>query len=150
MRSTQHITAYLHKQYAEAVKAVESRDISGWFDLWHTHIDWDSRANRFPSTRALVARMAYELLGVAERHFASRQEPVQLFALIDHHDTGNSAVFAHTPNPNGTAYPCELLVEWGTQAPPILADVVDRTRYDIGIGKEDGKYFIRPRPTLPA
>jgi len=140
-----NVTAYLNKKYAKAIKTIKTHDISGWYDLWHTHIDWNSRGNHFLSTRVLVARMTYELLLAAERHFSQRQEPIQLFALISDEDTGKNSVYAHTPNPNGTPYPCELKVKWGVKPPVEIADVIDQTRYEVGKGKGEVTHFIRPR-----
>jgi len=141
------IAAYLSVQYDQAVKDTESRDIFGWFNYWHTHIDWKSRCNRLPETRALVARLTYRLLLVAEKHFAPRQEPFQLFADIDNGDTGSNAVYVHTANPY-SPYPCELEVEWGAATPSELAGVMDLAAYEIG-QYDKTRYFIRRRESVP-
>jgi len=146
-RFGKRIVAYLDKHYAQAIEHTNSRDIFGWFDLWHTHIDWKSKCNRFPETRAIVARMTYELLLATERHFAPRftprREPIQIFALISE-DTGSNAVYVHTPNPNGTPYPCELSnVDWDVEAPVEFAEFVDQSIHEIGTGQSS--HFIRRR-----
>ncbi|MDR2710797.1 MAG: hypothetical protein LBB65_05655 [Burkholderiales bacterium] len=139
------IATYFAKQYAKEVEHIESLDIFSCFDLWHTHIDWESRGNRPAQARALVARMTYDLLLVTEARFAPRKKPFQIFAFIKGEDTGGNAVFVHTPNPNNNPYPCELVVDWDVAAPAELADVVDHSIYEIGKSKKEDNYFIRRR-----
>jgi len=145
-RFGKRIATYMDKHYARAVEYTESRDIFGWFDLWHSHIDWKSKCNRFSETRAIAARMTYKLLLATEIHFAPRREPIQIFALICE-DTGSNAVYVHTSNPNGTPYPCELIVDWGVEAPAELVDVVDHSIHEIG--KAPSGHFIRRRESRP-
>ena len=45
----------------------------------------------------------------------------QLFASITLGDSGGDAVYVHTPNPNGTAFPITPSGERVTQLPPLLA-----------------------------
>ena len=147
-RYKNRMEAHFRKALAAAIRDTRKRQVSGWFDLWHTHIDWKSKGNRFPENRAMVARLTYELLLATEAHFAPRSEAIQIFAVICE-DTGSNAVYVHTENPNGAAFPYDLShVEWGAPEPPELIGAIDGATYESGRKRfDDGQidYVIRKR-----
>src|SRR5690606_30388392 len=112
-------------------------DFTSWFDLWHTHIDWKARGNRYPESRAEVARATYDLLLYAEQAGADRQEPIQFFAQVCE-NTGDNAVYVHTENPNGRKFPYEFKgTNWLASAPPELDGVVNQKTHEIGLASLD-------------
>lgn len=147
-RYRKRMDAYWFRQERKALRDLEIRDIEkGWFDLWHTHPDWRSKGNRFPKNRKAVAAITYRLLLRAEELAATRKEPIQVFAILCE-DTGSNAVYLHTPNPNGTPFPCELeATDWGLKELPNLGSLVDTNTHEIGKSQhEDGTdYIIRKR-----
>lgn len=77
---------------------------SGWFNYAHQHFDWKSYGD-------ICWRERKEHLDVLFKHFsviASRvknlKRPFQMFAIIDLNDSGQDALYFHTPNPY-TEYP---------------------------------------------
>lgn len=131
-RRRKRLFARLAKAYSAAVRRVDRLDTLTWFDLWHTHIDWESIGNRHPECRAEVARLTYALLWHVEKHFSERSEPVQIFATICE-ETGNNAVWVHSANPHGNQFPYIFPNPiWRAAPPSELDDVVDQVRHEIG------------------
>ncbi len=64
---------YWARELESAKSSIDNLDFTSWFDLWHTHIDWKARGNRYPESRAEVARATYDLLLYAEQAGADRQ-----------------------------------------------------------------------------
>jgi len=86
-----------------------------WFDHWHYHADWPGWGNHGERYR----RPHLEALATVYRKVASAgktaERPFQSWISIQQ-DAGQDAVYIHTPNENGTAFPTELdWVEWGTR-----------------------------------
>lgn len=122
---------------------LEDLDVNGWFDLWHTHIDWDSKAN---AARHLVAEALLRILRYLEDRLRSRQEPIQAWAALCE-NTGDSAVYLHSPNPNGQPFPYAFQgVEWNIPSPADLLGI-DRSLLDVGQAEYDGEVvvFVRRR-----
>lgn len=143
-----------HWEAAEtkARRAIDRLDPDGWFDLWHTHIDWDGRGNSRPENRHSVALLAMRLLDYLNAHLESRADPFQAWAMICP-DTMDTAVYAHSPNPNGSAYPIVLKVSWLSGLPEELVQVVPEG-CESGVAT-DGTYVVRrvagdaSKPTTP-
>ena len=88
-------------------------DFSGgpnsWFDFWHTHVDWQGHGNgsweaRLPYLNELV-RVFDELKSELKQY----PQKYQLWILINEQDSGEDAVYIHSPNPNEENFP--LVVE---------------------------------------
>ena len=112
-RAHKRISRYLQRQEREASARIAELDPRGWFDLWHTHLDWNSKANR---DGRQVARRLVRLLGQAHERMKSRESAVQVWATVCE-STGDSAVYVHSENPNGTPFPHDFGdVMWGQTA----------------------------------
>lgn len=57
-RYLKRMSVYWAREKKKALMALDSLDMSSWFDLWHTHPDWKSKGNRFPHDRATVAKLS--------------------------------------------------------------------------------------------
>ncbi len=82
---------------------------NSWFDFWHTHVDWKGHGNnsweaRLPYLKELV-RVFNELKSKLKQY----PKDYQLWMLIDEQDSGEDAVYIHSPNPNEENFP--LVVE---------------------------------------
>jgi len=134
-------------QLARAKAVVDELDFSSWFDFWHTHVDWDCKGNRYPESRAAVAKATYELLRYAEAAAVARDEPIQIFAQICR-ETGSNAVYIHSGNPNGSSFPCKFEdTNWSPSTPPELEGVIDRDLHELGVSHfgEEETYVIRAK-----
>ena len=107
-----------------------------WFDLWHTHVDWRGEGNhRSDLRRKCLAALHAGWLRVEA--FATQLEcPWQSWLVIDSNDSGQDAVYLHTPNPNrdNFSYRFEGVV-WGATPPSWLMEFVAGD--DIELGRSD-------------
>jgi hypothetical protein len=147
-RYRKRMAAYWARAETRACRKIDGLDLSSWFDYWHTHVDWDGRGNAHAENRADVAASTVRVL----RHLATRaevrHEPLQIWATLCS-DTMSNAVYAHSPNPNGTPYPAEHRgVSWGESVPKWVDAAVDPAQ-EVGTTGHgtDLVYVIRPRPT---
>lgn len=124
---------------------VQLPELSGWFDLWHTHADWRGEGNghagvRRESIRALFA--AWERIGTL---VAVHPGPWQSWLVFDATDSGQDAVYLHTPNPNRDNFPYRFEdVVWSVRHPYWLAEFL-RDEMDVGRSEFEGGelYWVR-------
>jgi hypothetical protein len=92
---------------------------TAWWDLWHYHADWRGWGNRrWRYRRAHLAALAhvFEMISSLAERFTT---PFQAWILLSGRDAGEDAVFLHTPNPNGSEFPCPFVGPewaWGHEA----------------------------------
>lgn len=86
---------------ARARTAVDRLEPESWFDLWHTHLDWDGRGHS-PENRRMVNAVAVRVLCYLQARLAHRGTSVQLWA-DPSPATTNTGIYAHSANPNGSA-----------------------------------------------
>ncbi len=119
-----------------------------WCDLHHQHFDWLGKGNEGRAHRVRHLNAHLRALRRASIELRAQSLPHQLFGYVDLADSQNDAVYVHTPNPNGTAFPAELgCSNQECVAPPILACRVDRRLYGIFRATEKGSrvFFLVPR-----
>jgi len=119
---------------AKARRTIDQLDPHSWFDLWHTHIDWYGRGNNRAENRRSVALVAVRLLEYLDSHLGPRVDPIQTWAMICP-NTMDTAVYAHSANPNESAFPVELKVSWLTDLPEELAQVVP-AGFEVGVAAD--------------
>lgn len=142
-RFEKRISRYLAEREKRSLEALEGIEIEDWFDFWHLHPDFRIRANR---VRPMVAALTLRLLEKAESLVASRRDPIQPWAQLCE-NTGYTAVYLHSPNPNGSAYPYAFEgVEWGIAEPEEVRGLIKPT-HELGLLLSDGgkTYVIRNR-----
>ena len=143
-RFKKRIERYFAEQVARYSSHIRARELEGWFDFWHVHPDFRSKANR---ARAVAAEATLQLLDVAEAYFASRSAPIQIFATLCE-DTGSNALYLHAPNPNKTEFPHTFPgVSWGATLPDELSSVSVSSEYEVGRADYDSDvvYLVRRR-----
>ena len=136
---------YFDKMYSKALSQVHNLNIEGWFDYWHTHLDWKSKGNRNIETKSWVAHLTYDLLKEVELYTGSQKSRLQVWAMI-FENTGNNAVFIHSENDNNTPFPNDFEgVSWGVEEPPELIGVIERSEHELGRKDYGGEvmYYIR-------
>ena len=147
-RYKKRMNAYWTRERIKVLSAISSLNFSSWFDLWHTHPDWNSKGNRFPEHWATVAAITYEAFKHAERLAATANaSAIQVFATICV-DSGNNAIYIHSDNPNGTTFPHEFpSTEWGVGDPAELAGLIEQTTHEVGRKQygEDVYFIIRKK-----
>jgi hypothetical protein len=132
---------------AKGRHAIDRLDPSSWFDYWHTHVDWKGRGNRRVENRLAVYSRALDLLRYLDGRLSSRNEPIQTWATFCP-NTMDTAVWAHSPNPNGSEFPRDFAeVDWVAVVPEEIATLVAEP-YQVGAAHYSGEvvYLVRRRP----
>lgn len=94
-----------------------------WFDLWHTHVDWRGEGNPRPDIRRECIRALFTAWAQVEAMAARRVGPWQSWLVFNAADSGQDAVYLHTPNPNRDNFPYPFAgVTWGSAPPPWLVE----------------------------
>lgn len=143
-RYEKRINRYWAKMEKRCREAFGKLDTNEWFDLWHTHPDWDGKGNTRPENRQRCDELTYEMLKLAESITQHRGSEVQCFALVKE-DAMDNSIYIHSENPNGSEFPFQYEgVVWGHSATR-LGQVVDLTTHEIGIfkGENENTLFIR-------
>ncbi len=83
----------------------DNLDFQSWFDLWHTHPDWNGYGNiswrhRHQHLKALIRYFNY-----LKERISGRTGDFQIYLTIDINDSSQDAVFIHTANPNEDNFP---------------------------------------------
>jgi hypothetical protein len=141
-RYLKKMTRYWAAEEARATVALQDALASEWFDYWHTHLDWKGRGNRHGSDRTAVAAALLRLL---ERAVACRRQDTQCWVVLAP-DSGQSALFLHSPNPQGTPWPHPFDgVTWDIEAPDWLAPVM-APHHQLGRwGSAEPRLLVRVR-----
>ncbi|MBK0012922.1 hypothetical protein [Stenotrophomonas sp. S41] len=134
---------YWAREEAKADAILDRVLESEWFDYWHTHLDWRGRGNRHPSDRADVAGALLRLL---QRAASTGRKDVQCWVSLAE-DTGNSALFLHSRNPQGSAWPHPFEgTRWDAEVPewlaPLLSEGMQAGRWGEG---ERQVWMVRKR-----
>ncbi|MEG0194667.1 MAG: hypothetical protein RR831_06210 [Stenotrophomonas sp.] len=118
---------------------------SEWFDYWHTHLDWKGRGNRHQSDRAEVAAALLRLL---QRVVSTGRNDVQCWVTLAP-DTGDSALYLHSHNPQGTPWPHPFEgMRWDVGVPEWLEPLLPAGLQPGSWGKGDGqRWMVRVRPS---
>ena len=99
-----------------------------WYDYWHYHADWPGYGNLSWKHRKAHLAAYCEVFRTFVRLTASYSLPFQLWLYLDVEDSGQDAVYFHTPNPNGDGnhFPWKpTIAQWGVPAlEQYLADIL--------------------------
>jgi hypothetical protein len=139
--------AYWARAEARGRRNIDRLDLTSWFDYWHTHVDWYGRGNTRPENVPKIAAATVRLLQHLEGLAKDRSEPIQLWATLCG-NTMDNAVYAHSPNPNGSVYAHDFhAVTWDSPVPDWAAAAVPSATHQIGMASYDGEvvYLVRQR-----
>ena len=139
--------SYWARQSSMAIRTLDHVKIDSWFDLWHTHIDWMCKGNRFIEQRRRAATLTYEIYGYALAKAGSRTAPIQIWAHF-FQNTGDNAVYIHTENANGTRFPYVFEdTEWEVAKSPELEHIAFADNLELGRMQFQGEisYVLRER-----
>lgn len=100
-RYQKKMTRYWAQEQARAHAIIDRVLESEWYDYWHIHLDWKGRANRHIADRIAVTAA---LLQLFVRVISAGRKDVQCWVMLAP-DTGDSSLYLHSPNPQGTAWP---------------------------------------------
>ncbi len=90
-------------------------DFSGgpksWFDLWHTHVDWDGKGNKDWKTRKKYLNQLLETFDQLKLKLRTYPHDFQLWIMIDENESGDDCVYIHTKNPNADNFPIKVTAD---------------------------------------
>lgn len=119
---------------------------SAWYDLWHTHVDWDGRGNVDKASREHSVAKLFRTFEAALSQAQRLSGPSNVWLLFVPENSEEDSVYVHTPNPNGTAFPYQFEgVSWDVEAPQeLLAHL--RPEFEVGFSSYGGAtYWVRVR-----
>ena len=138
-------------EFSRLLKSEEKKRLpvlDGWFDMWHTHVDWDGDGSTSRMYRYAQLRTLFRLFRRIQATVKCKQFNAQVFAVVTECEPGQDAVFIHSANPNSTPYPYwPTDARWLDSLPSWLATHVAIERYHVGLQVWNGKksYFIQRR-----
>jgi hypothetical protein len=90
-------------------------DFSGgpksWFDLWHTHVDWDGKGNKDWKTRGKYLKQIIGTFEQLKQKLQAYPHDFQLWIMIEESDSGQDSVYIHTKNPNADNFPIKVTAD---------------------------------------
>jgi hypothetical protein len=124
-----------------------------WYDLWHAHPDIKGIGNQSKETRhTSLQRLRQEYLSILDQ-LKGWEVPHQSWALIDPTDSGQDAIYVHTPNPNKENIPYLFEgVSWARSRVPMwVTSVFHSNEFKLGRSVYNGHvmYWAKsPNPSL--
>jgi len=123
-----------------------------WCNMWHTHFDWKGFGNisRFHRNRYL--QVLFRCFCSVRAELKGLSRPYQVFITIHERDSGQDALFVHTPNPH-TTFPVVFSEhEFVDFVPPLLSPHVNLGQCRIGrfVGGDGMSYVVMPHPSPPS
>jgi hypothetical protein len=110
-----------------------------WYDLWHDHFDWRGRGNVSGRQRNEHLCACFTALTRAREQASTVGLPIQVWLSIHPVDSADDALYAHTPNANGTEFPYAFSsFTFGARTPPLLRPFLQATDYRLGVSRFDG------------
>lgn len=118
-----------------------------WFDMWHTHLDWSGIGNRGMRPRRQHISALIQLHSNLLTKLESFSRPYQIWMTIHENDSGQDAVFIHTPNENRDNFPFKFdHITWNCPVPQILEGIFNANEYELGfigsVGNDEIVYFL--------
>lgn len=103
-----------------------------WWSMWHYHADWRGWGNLQWSWRREHLRALATVFRAVAVGIPACPLPVQAWLLIDA-DAGQDAVFVHSPNPNGDAFPWTEAGPWTSEGPvhELLGDLLPGLQFRV-------------------
>ncbi|UXA55101.1 hypothetical protein M0D45_10675 [Xanthomonas prunicola] len=138
---------YWARAESKARAAVDRLDPESWFDLWHTHVDWDGRGHWSAEHRRTVNAVAVRLSCYLEVRLAHRGPSVQLWADLSP-DTTNTGIYAHSANLIGSPFPATFPnLDWQQPLPADVAEAFPAT-HRAGVAPCHGspRHSVQRRP----
>jgi hypothetical protein len=122
-------------------------DFSGgqmsWFDLWHTHVDWDSKGNKDWKTRKKYLKQLLDTFDQFSQKLKTYPHDFQLWIVIHENESGDDCVYIHTKNPNADNFPIKVTADNKNNIKnKVLKEFVDSLDFEkVRIETSDGYIY---------
>lgn len=120
----------------------------GWFDLWHTHLDFYGVGNNSLKIKREHIKANIALLYSLLEELQTLEKPYQSWIEIVDEDASLDAIYIHTPNPNEDNFPLKIeKLNWNCTVPNYLKDIIDLKEFNVGHYKWDSynSYIIQSK-----
>ncbi|MFJ7982493.1 hypothetical protein ACIQ1D_19770 [Lysinibacillus xylanilyticus] len=105
----------------------------GWFDLWHTHLDFYGFGNNSLKIRREHIKAYIALFYGLLEELQTLGKPYQSWIEIVDEDAGLDAIYIHTTNPNVDKFPLKIEnLNWNCTVPKYLKDIIDLKDFNVG------------------
>lgn len=105
----------------------------GWFNLWHTHLDFYGLGNISLKIRKEHIRAHLALYENLLDKLETLEKPYQSWVEVNEEDAGLDAVYIHTPNPNEDNFPLQIdNLNWNPIIPEYLKELINTEEYKVG------------------
>lgn len=105
----------------------------GWFDLWHTHLDFFGVGNNSAKIRREHIKAHLVVYENLLDRLDSPDKLYQSWIELDDEDAGKDAVYIHTPNPNENNFPLKIEnLNWDCNIPKYFKDLVNLKEFNVG------------------
>lgn len=120
----------------------------GWFDMWHTHLDFAGVGNTSPKARREHVKAHLAVYANLLGELAAYDKPYQSWIELNGDDASMDAVYIHTPNPHANNFPLKMEdLNWECDIPKEFEDLIDLKEFYVGQYKtgDDSNYIIQSR-----
>ena len=105
----------------------------GWFDVWHTHLDFFGVGNNSLKIRREHIKAHIALYENLLEKLTKLDKPYQSWIQLVEEDAGTDAVYIHTPNPNEENFPIKIdFLNWDCTVPKYIRDLIDLKEFNVG------------------
>lgn len=129
-------TRDMKKHYRNVEWQVRNFDIDlsedSWHRLWHTHLDWSGITSVSYKHRKIHVMYYLKILDKIEFETKEVERDFQTWIYLDRYDGSNDAVYFHTDNPEGDFPLVFDKIEWNTEIPSMLLDLLDLSGFNVG------------------
>lgn len=123
-------------------------DEEGWFNLWHTHLDFYGYGNDDLKIRREHIKAHIALYKRLSEKLSTFRKPYQLWMEFVEEDAGLDSVNIHTPNPAEDNFQLTIAnVDWNCPVPKFLKDLINLNELNIGHFKQvsTNSYLIQSK-----
>ncbi|WP_096467064.1 hypothetical protein [Aneurinibacillus soli] len=109
-----------------------------WYDVWHTHIDWNGVSIRGVKHKKEHRRALLALFQTILSQLKFYKKEYQTWVCIHENEPTADAVYLHTFNPNQNNFPLTFKkICWLEQIPGTLSGFIDSNAYKVGFQKAE-------------
>lgn len=120
----------------------------GWFDLWHTHLDFYGYGNNSLKIRREHIKAHIAFYNHLSEKLSTLGKPYQLWMEFVEEDASLDSVNIHTPNPAEDNFPLTIAnVDWDCPVPKFFKDFINLNEMNVGHYKQEStnSYFIQSK-----
>jgi len=119
-----------------------------WFDMWHTHMDWEGNGNEGFAARRKYLLEAIKSFDTFWSKLGTHPQPYQAWILVDLTDSSEDAIYIHSPDPKGDSpFPFSIGLQLQDPAPDSdICQLFSERGFVLYMqpAQDDIYFFVRP------